>query len=236
MVKIKVMISSTVSDLLAERDAIEKAFSDIPFVELIGAEPLNDSALAGNPRTITVGMARTCDLYILILGNRFGYDVGNGKSATEIEFDAAIRADPTKILVFKKESSDDPEQKQKDFIDKVSSYYNGYWRTSFVHTHDLQTFVKNAFSRWLKERASIGTGLTYLDHFVRLAKQISPEPHAQVYYKVSKNDVELEYVFFEKSHEIHFTREEIYRNFWGCFNELSNQFDRWLEDGTGGPY
>jgi len=237
MEKIRVMISSTIKDLIAERDAVNKVFLEIPFIELIGAEPLNDTALAGNSRIVTTSMAKSCDLYILILGNRFGFDVGNGKSATEIEFDAAIRADPTKILVFKKESpEEEPDEKQKMFIDKVSSFYNGYWRTSFLHTHDLQTYVKNAFSKWLKERASIGTNLTYLDHFVRLAKQISPEPHSQIYYKVTQNDVELEYVFFNRSHEIHFTREEIYKNFWGCFNELSNQFDRWLEDETGGSY
>lgn len=236
MEKIKVMISSTVSDLEAERDAAQKVFKEIPLVELVGADPLNNTAFSGNSRFVTAGMAKECDLYILILGNRFGYDVGNGKSATEIEFDMALRDDPTKILVFKKDYSEDPELKQKIFIDKVSSYYNGYWRTSFKHTHDLQTFINNSFSTWLKERASIGTGLTYLDHFVRLARQTLPEPNAQVYYKVTENDVELEYVFFKQSHEIHFTRQQIYANFWGCFNELYNQFDRWLDNQEGSEY
>lgn len=233
MEKIKVMISSTINDLKAERDAAEKVFREIPLVELIGADRLNNAALGGNSRFVTTAMAKDCDLYILILGNKFGYDVGNGKSATEIEFDAAIRNDPTKILVFKKESPEETDDKQKVFIDKVSSYYNGYWRTSFEHTHDLQTFLKNAFSKWIKERASIGTSLTYLDHFVRLARQVSPEPNAQVYYKVTESDVELEYFFFNKSHEIHFTREQIYMNFWGCFNELYNQFERWLNSEEG---
>ncbi|GEN82251.1 hypothetical protein SLU01_05630 [Sporosarcina luteola] len=236
MGKIKVMISSTVSDLEAERDAVKKAFEEISLVELLGADPLNETAFAGNSRFVTVDMAKDCDLYILILGNRFGYDVGNGRSATEIEFDAAIRDDPTKILVFKKDSSEEMDEKQKAFINKVSSYYNGYWRTSFKHTHDLQTYIKNTFGRWIKERASIGTDLTYLDHFVRLARQIKPEPNAEVYYKVTKNDVELEYVFFRKSHEIHFSRKEIYKNFWGCFNELYNQFEWWLENEEGGKY
>jgi hypothetical protein len=228
--KIKVMISSTVSDLDAERDAAKKAFDEIPLVELLGAHPFNDTAYAGNSRLVTTNMAKDCDLYILILGNKFGYELGNGKSATEIEFDTAIRNDPTKILVFKKESIEEPDEKQEKFISRVSSYYNGYWRTSFKHTHDLQIYIKNAFSRWIKDRASIGAGLNYLDHFVRLARQITPEQNAEVYYKVSKNDVELEYVFFNKSHEIHFTQKEIYTNFWGCIYELYNQFERWLDN------
>lgn len=231
---IKVMISSTITDLVGDRDAIKKGFENISLVELIGADPINEAALAGNARIVTTSMARNCDLYILILGNRFGFDVGNGKSATEIEFDAALRDDPTKILVFRKESTEEPEERQKKFIEKVCSYYNGYWRTSYLHTHDLQTYVKTSFAKWIKERASIGTGLTYLDHFVRLAKQISPEPNAKINYKVTDNDVELEYVFFNRSHEIHFSKRELYINFWGCFNELSNQFDRWIEDESGG--
>lgn len=230
MEKINVMISSTVTDLYSERDAVKKSFEENPFVNLIGADPLNETAMASNPRILTGNMAKDCDLYILILGNKFGFDIGSGKSATEIEFDAAIRDDPTKILVFQKQIDEPPEEQQRSFIDKVTNYYNGYWRTTFKYTHDLQTYVMNSFSRWLKERAMMGTRLTYLDHFIRLAKQIEPEPNAQVYYKVTANDVELEYVFFNKSHEIHFSRKELYKNFWGCFHELTNQHERWLSE------
>lgn len=233
MEMIKVMISSTVKDLIGERDAIKKAFDEISFVDLIGADPLNETAYSSNSRTITTKLARDCDLYILILGNRFGIDVGNGKSATEVEFDSAFRDDPTKVLIFQKESREETEEKQKKFIEKVSNYYSGYWRTSFEHTHDLQSFVKNSFNKWLKDRASIGTGLTYLDHFIRLAKQVIPEPNTEMYYKVTPNDVELDFILFGKNYEIHFTRQEIYKNFWNCINEISNQFDRWIEEEEG---
>lgn len=230
--KIKVMVSSTVSELLGERDAIQRAFASNNIVELVGAQPLNDAAISGHSKGVTRAMARECDLYILILGYKFGMDVGNGKSATEIEFDEAYRDDPTKILVFLKENEEPLEPDQKKFINRVCDYYSGYWRPTFKYTHELQDLVLDSFSRWLKERASLGHDLNYLDHFVRLAKQLKPEPTAQVYYQVAKNYVELQYEFFGKTYVLHFDRSDIYSDFWGCLSSMYDQFEVWLSHTT----
>lgn len=163
-----------------------------------------------------------------VLGHRFGEELPSGKSATEIEFDAAFRDDPTKILVFKKKSDEPIEDKQQKFIGRISNYYHGYWRTTFEHTYQLQELVKNSFNSWLKNRASLGTGLNYMDHFIRLAKQTLPEPTAQVYYRVSEGSAELDYVFFGKRHTIQFDRAQIYSDFWGCLHQLYEQFEIWL--------
>lgn len=225
---IKVMISSTIKDLTGERDAIEKVFREIKLIEVIGAQPFANHSVAGSSRFETVRMAKECDLFILILGHRFGEELPSGKSATEIEFDAAFRNDPTKILVFKKKSQEPIEDTQREFIDKICNYYHGYWRTTFEHTYQLQDLVKNSFNLWLKNRASFGTGLNYMDHFIRLAKQTLPEPTAQVYYRVSESTVELDYVFFRKKHSIQFDRAQIYSDFWGCLHQLHEQFEIWL--------
>lgn len=230
MEKIKIMISSTVVDLEGERDAVKDAFKDIEFVELLGVDPVNTASLAGNARSLTKSMANECDLYLLIIGKEFGFELPSGKSATEIEFDSAFRNDPTKILVFKKEfdSSIAIDKRQQKFIDKVCDYYSGYWRSSFKYTHELRNLVLNSFMIWLRERANIGNNLDYLDHFVRIAKQMKPEPNAIVYYKLAKDFVELEYNFFGISHIIQFDREEIYKDFWGCISKLQEQFEQWL--------
>lgn len=224
MNKIDIMISSTVKDLIAERDALSKVFSQIPFVNLVGAHPLNTAAISSNSNLATISMAKNCDLYILVLGNRFGYELKDGRSATEIEFDAAFEEDPTKVLVFKKNTADTIDDKQKLFIERVSDYYSGYWITSFNYSHELQDFAMHSFSIWLKERASLGTNQSYLDHFVRLAKQFKPEPNSEVLYKVTKDDVELEYSYFGKTYDIHFKRSQIYKNFWGSIYELQSFF------------
>ncbi|WP_278321802.1 DUF4062 domain-containing protein [Clostridium ljungdahlii] len=224
------MLSSTVSDLEGERDAVKSAFNDIKFVDLIGVEPVNTASIANNGRCLTIGMAKNCDLYLLILGQQFGYELPNGQSATEIEFDAAFRSDPTKILVFKKDfnPSTQIDSRQQKFIDRVCNYYSGYWISNFKYSHQLKELVENSFMIWLKKRASIGDNLDYLDHFIRIAKQMKPEPNAIVYYKLTSDVVELEYIFWRVSHTIQFDRQKIYKDFWECISQLQEQFDRWL--------
>jgi len=230
MNKIKIMINSTVSNLKGERDAVINAFKNIEFVELLGVHPANTSSLTGNARSLTVSMANSCDLYLLILGEKFGLELLSGKSATEVEFDAAFYNDPTKILVFKKEFdlSVSIDQRQQKFVDRVCNYYGGYWRSNFKYIHELKDLVINSFTVWLKERAGIGNDLDYLDHFIRISKQMKPEPNAIVYYKLAKDFVELEYIFFGASHIIQFDRQQIYRDFWGSLSELQDQFEKWL--------
>lgn len=229
MEKIKIMISSTVSDLEGERDAVKSAFYDIKFVELIGVQPVNIASTAQNPKSLTVGLANSCDLYLLILGEHFGLELSNGKSATEIEFEAAFKSDPTKILVFKKDFdlSKKIDLRQQNFIDRVCDYCHGYWISNFKYSHELKKLVEDSFMQWLKERASIGNDLDYLDHFIRVAKQMKPEPNAIVYYKLAKDFVELEYNFFGGSYTIQFSKQQIYKDFWGCISKLQEQFEIW---------
>lgn len=227
MNKINIMLSSTIKDLTAERDALHKVFSDVPFVNLIGADPLNNAAFASNSNSATILMAKSCELYILILGDRFGYQLSDGRSATEIEFDAAFEADPTKILVFKKKFAGEiKSRKQKSFVKRVSDYYSGYWITSFEYTHDLQNFVMNSFTRWLKDRAGLGFNLSHSDHFIRIAKQFKPDPNSDLYYKVNQHDIEIEYIHFGKSNIIHFRRSEVSNNFWSCVYDLQSFFQK----------
>ena len=223
MDKINIMISSTVKDLLGERKCISDLFSKIEFVNLIGAVPYAETSVPVSSARNTVTMAKSCDLYILILGHEFGFERKDGKSATEIEFDAAYHDDPTKILVFLKEDDSKLDPRQANFIKRVSDYYSGYWRTSFQYTYELQEIVQNSFMLWLKQRASLGSSLTYLDHFIRLAIQIKPEPNAVVYYSVKKDYIDLEYHFFGKVLSIQFNKEQIYHDFWGCLYSLEEQ-------------
>ncbi len=227
MDKIKVMVSSTVKDLIGERQCIEDTLSKLEFVEIVGAAPYAMTSVSLSSAQNTKLLAQNCDLYILILGKRFGMERPDGKSATEIEFDAAYHSDPTKILVFLKDSDEEADAKQIAFINRVCDYYNGYWRTTFEHTYQLQELVMNSFVAWLKERASLGNSMTYLDHFIRFAVQKKPEPNAQVYYSVKESYVEMEYHFMGKVKVMHYNKEQIYNNFWGCLYDLDN---RLLED------
>jgi len=233
--KIKIMISSTVEDLNDERKAITKIFSSNSFVETIGAGHLNVTSISHSSLSHTLNMANSCDLYILILGSRYGMEVeGFGKSATEIEYEKAYRVDPTKILVFLKDGIEFPEEKQNSFIERVTNYYSGYWRTTYSNIEDLEVMVNNSFITWLKQRAILNDSVTYVDHFIRLAKERKPEPHAKVYSKTNNLTLELTYEFFGKDHLIIFNNSDIYSDFWGCIHKLYQQYEVWIYGYQGG--
>ncbi|OAI23338.1 hypothetical protein A1356_17720 [Methylomonas koyamae] len=91
----------------------------------------------------------------------------------------------------------------------------------------LQGIVEESFLALLKERASIGRKLSYVDHFVRLAIQRYPAQDALVYYSVTKDIVDLTYEFHGVIHTVQFDRWAINKDFWGCISNLEEQFSQW---------
>lgn len=230
------MISSTVTDLLDDRAAIDGALSEIPFVRTVGAKPIDQPPVSGSPYSATVQMAENCHLYILILGGRYGDAQDGMKSPTELEFDAAYLSDPTKVLVLKRRVKR-TESRQKDFIERVGDYYSGFWITSYTHENELNSLLHRAFENWIRERAAIGARLSYFDHFVRMSIQRSPAPGAQLSYSSRENHIELEYSMFGVIRSVHIEKSEIIRDFWGSLAGLERKFGEWRagSDGTRSP-
>ena len=226
------MISSTVNDLLVDRNAVVKAFEPFSFIQTVGAAPIKHSSYTRSPYTATIEMAESCDLFLLLLGGRYGFGVEDGKSATEVEFDAAYKTDPTKILVFQKEGVK-VAPKQRKFIKRVNDYYHGYWITAYPSIQGLQKLIVNSFELWIKERASIGYKLNYFDHFVRLAIQRSPSPDTKILYSVQAEYIELQYILFERKYFIHFEKFQVYNDFWGCIASLERHFEQWRREHFG---
>ena len=231
---ITIMVSSTIKDMLSDRKAVIDAFSELPFVQIIGAEPIKNRTYSSSPYLATIDMAKNCDFFILLLGYRYGYEIRSGKSATEVEFDAAYEDNPTKILIFQKEYPEkqiEPEPEQKRFIAKVSDYYKGYWVTKYNSVDNLKELVLNSFFSLLKERASIGFKLSYFDHFIRCVIQRKIVPNIQVFYAVKEDLIEIEYKIFGRSWTIHFNKQQVYKDFWGCVAYLEEQIKERIKNG-----
>lgn len=224
------MVSSTAEDLLIERYAINELVELNDFFEIVGSSPYNKNSLPSSSAFATREIAKYCDIYVLLLGNKFGYELKNGKSATEVEFESAYGADPTKILVFLKDLDDNEvEEKQRIFIRRVTDYYSGYWRTTFKNETELKDIFIDSLMVWIKERANLSGNLNYFDHFIRVAKQLQPEPTAQIFYKITPILIEIEYHSFGKIGIIHFNKEKVYNDFWGCVNSIEDFFLSWKQ-------
>jgi hypothetical protein len=229
---VKVMLSSTIADLSAERAAVGAALRTADSVELVGVAPGETPSRAGSAYYETVNLAEDCDLYFLILGERYGYVTELGKSATQLEYEAAYRKDPTKIIVMRK-TGITPESRQAEFISQVEDYHKGYFVNRFQGEEDAAERGLAAYRSWILDRASIGRKLEYFDHFIRIASQRSPFPGSRAEYRLTDDRVELTFNVVGRVYSIHFDKVALYNDFWGSILHLEKRFEKWRSEGFG---
>ncbi|MGC0211979.1 DUF4062 domain-containing protein [Streptomyces levis] len=186
------MLSSTVRDLLNDRRIALEALESTNLVRGLGVVPVKQASRGASSLLATLSLAEDCHLYVLLMGGRYGFVTERGKSATELEYDAAYRTDPTKVLVFVK-STKNIEAEQQQFIDRVSDYHKGYYTSTYRNSTELKAVVLDSFTQWLVNRAGVGVKLHYFDHFIRMAVQRSPFPGVHPTYAVTDTDLELKY-------------------------------------------
>ena len=170
------------------------------------------------------------------LENGKTYRITVGNVAKEIitmvealEYDAAIKSDPTKVLVFLKDTDEEIEEKQKIFIDRVSDYYNGYFRTSFQYTHQLQNRVEESFWKWFISRAQVGKNLTNVDHFIRTIKEDILTPEIRLYYQTTERFVEITVCYNNRQFIQHIESADLQLNFWMNVNRVRRNVNNFLE-------
>ncbi|MBS3764365.1 MAG: DUF4062 domain-containing protein, partial [Planctomycetes bacterium] len=102
------------------------------------------TAQPNSPRTACLEGVRKSDIYLGILGKRYGAPVDSGLSATEEEFqEARERGIPT--LWFAKDCERD--EAQTAFFERISSYENGYYIKFFNTPDELGDCVAHALRK-----------------------------------------------------------------------------------------
>lgn len=135
----RVFVSSVTYALRDERQGLVRILQVVePFQPLVFEQftsqdrSSRDACLAG---------VDACDVYVLLLGPRYGDPLpDSGMSPTEEEFTAARRQGKP-ILVFTKNTDEDDEPRQRDFKSRVEDYVNGRFRKSFSDTQSLNIGV-----------------------------------------------------------------------------------------------
>ena len=145
----KVFISSVVNGFEQFRDAAKDA------VEALDLRPIMSERFG--TRTYSSEHAcltevDQCDLYVLILGAKYGYEPEPGQSVTQQEFrQAVLRRKP--VLVFIQMTQF--EEKQSAFVNEVSDFKLGYFRASFSTPQDLMTAMIQDLNRMKKTSNAI---------------------------------------------------------------------------------
>lgn len=127
--RLRVFISSTVKDLQPERDAVEKAIAGL-HLEAVRSEKVGSQSIS--PGEACRIMAQECDVYLGILGRRYGYALPEGRSVTEFEFETAQETGKPILLYRKQVPEDELEPEQKTFIERVGDFEKGYYLRTFT--------------------------------------------------------------------------------------------------------
>lgn len=98
-------------------------------------------SLEASPRNACLDAVRSSDVYVGILGGRAGTEAPSGQTVVEEEFEEA-RAHGLPILVFLEEG--EREERQQQFVDHVSDYIRGRYRSSFDDPDHLEREVARA--------------------------------------------------------------------------------------------
>ena len=136
----RVFISSVMDGFADQRAAAKAA------VELLGLQPIMAETFGArsysSQQACLEGVEESA-VVVLILGRRYGFVARSRKSVTEEEFDRA-RESGLPVLVFLENG--DREAEQEAFVQRISSYEEGYHRVTFTTPAELKDEVVKALN------------------------------------------------------------------------------------------
>ena len=161
--RLRVFISSTMSDLANERDAVVQKLSAFN-LEPVNAE--NWSASGSTPWERIAAEIRSCDLFVLILGDRYGFQPTEGAgaaeqlSATHLEYRTARDVEKMPVLVFLKRLDADTtvvDGRRDEFREEVRLWKTGHLTVKFELARDLAdkvaaSIIDTLSDAWTRER------------------------------------------------------------------------------------
>ncbi|MCK4997840.1 HEAT repeat domain-containing protein [Candidatus Pacearchaeota archaeon] len=173
MRKIKVFISSVITDFKKYRDAAEVAISDLNRdtgfnFEAIRIEPNKSPAMNKSSQKACLDEVNACDIYLGIYGGSYGWgDSPVGISPTHEEFREAIGK--KKCLIFVESVEKDP--KQIEFLIEVGNYIKGRFWNKFETPENLRYSIYRSLLK-LMESNFEDFLLSYLKSLLLKYKQI----------------------------------------------------------------
>jgi predicted HTH transcriptional regulator len=153
----KIFISSVQKELAAERRAVKDFIThDRLLSRFISDVFLFEDIPAGDrkPDDIYLGEVEQCDIYIAILGNKYGWKNEDGKSPTELEFEHATKTHRERLVFVK---GNDDKAREPKMAKLVSRAGRQVTRRRFSDTPGLIREVYASLVECLENRGEIRT-------------------------------------------------------------------------------
>ena len=165
----RVFISSVIGGLEVHRNAASGAVESLGYTVLRSEE---FGASSDTPRRACLEAARTADLTVVLLGERYGEIQDSGLSATHEEFREARDHGAVVVLV---QADIDPEPQQTDFLREAQDWVFGRLTDTFTDPNDLRSKVTRALHEHaLREK---GTPFDPSELIERARSRIPRQPH-----------------------------------------------------------
>jgi hypothetical protein len=139
-----VFISSTVKDLPNERAGSKRAVEKLQCIPLMSEYTMN--AVDKPSVQACIDAVKSADFYILIIGTRYGWELENGISITELEFDTAYKE---KKPIFVYNLKNEKEEKQQIFANKVGT--QRFWK-EISDAFELEEEIIKSITQFLQEK------------------------------------------------------------------------------------
>lgn len=165
----RVFISSVIGGMELHRDAASEAVESLGYTVLRSEE---FGASSDTPRRACMEAARTADLTVVLLGDRYGELQDSGLSATHEEFREA--RDHGTVVVFVR-ADINPEPQQAEFLREAQDWIVGRLTDTFREPDDLRSKVTRALHQHaLREK---GDPLEPSELIERARSRIPRQPH-----------------------------------------------------------
>jgi len=192
MHQLNAFVSSTCYDLKQIRKDLQE------FISVLGHHPIMSEfdSFPIDPSTDTIANCirnvESADIFILVIGGRYGYVLENGKSITNMEYIYAKKKGIPVLVYIKKEIitglslyEDNPEGNFKSLVDnnKVFDFVNDvravnqHWSYDFEHAQDITDNLKIRLSHLFSDSLALRSKMQSDDR-EELWKVISPKATA----------------------------------------------------------
>jgi len=149
----------------------------------------------------------SCDIFIVVIGNRGGWTAPSGKLVVEEEYEEARkRKKPTLVFIQNVERDEEAER----LVGKLSDYVNGMFRSTFTTTAELQSAVEKALAPLINHHSNPEVDLTMIEEKLKDPYQVcneaslrfvlAPERVEELIDPVYLESPELKRQLFEISH------------------------------------
>jgi hypothetical protein len=202
--KPRIFVSSVIEGFEEYRESARKGSTEA------GGEPVlveDYPSLSVSPRNACLDGVESCDIYIVIVGQRGGWVAPSGKLVVEEEFEEAQRR-KMPILSFIQETTHD--EKAEEFVKNISNYLNGLFRKTFTTLKDLEDAVIESLQPIIRTYKLPNMNISLLKEkvesnevingYANLRIAFSPERDYELIDPVHIESKELEHTIYEIGH------------------------------------